>query len=316
MAEWNLPERRAGIYEVVGDFYYKKHKYHESYIYYIKALEDYIRINHYRKTAWIYSLLGRVSIELKNYQEAINFNNYCTLILENHYIDDPLIMKRILFNNALAYKYLDLPDECLIYLDKLTRIYNDFNSYQYQDIWLLKGNCYLNKNDLEQAINAYKMALEAAKENNNLDMIAMVYGNMSRTFGKYFELDKSIEYNLKALEIMETTQSKFLADILLKLGKQYLTIQKYDHSEKYLLKALKIAQERNEASLMTETYSLLIGIYARTKNHDALDHLLKEFYRNQKLERSTNGLDIYIKAGFHYLDYDADKGKQIFDKIN
>ncbi|KXG74434.1 tetratricopeptide repeat protein [Thermotalea metallivorans] len=190
LAEWNLPERRVAIYEVVGDFYYNKEKYHESYIHYIKALEDYIRINHHRKTAKIYSLLGKVSIKLKNYQETVNFNNYSMLILENNHMEEPKIMKKVLFNNALVHWYLGLYDASLEHLHKLTKAYDDFSTQQHLEILTMKENCYLDSNELNQAEKIYIDILKIAQENNYLEMMAIAYYSFCKIYKKKESRDK------------------------------------------------------------------------------------------------------------------------------
>ncbi|KXG78935.1 helix-turn-helix domain-containing protein [Thermotalea metallivorans] len=275
LAEWNLPERRAAIYEVAGDFYYQKQKYHESYIHYIKALEDYIRINHHRKTAWIYSLLGRVSIELKNYQETINFNNYSMLILESHHMEEPEIMKRILFNNALAYWYLQLHDHCLELLDKLTKTYDDFSTEQHLDILNMKANCYLDRNELRQAEKIYINILEVAQEDNNLEMIAIAYKNLCEIYEKKGEETKAIEYGYKALEIREKIDSEYLPGTLLILGRLHQSIQNHEKAQEYLSKTLKTAQKRFDANIQAEAYKLLLETYIHMKDYKEIESVQK-----------------------------------------
>ncbi|KXG73611.1 tetratricopeptide repeat protein [Thermotalea metallivorans] len=314
LAEWNLPERRAAIYEVVGDFYYQKQKYHESYIHYIKALEDYIRINHHRKTAWIYSLLGRVSIKLKNYQETINFNNYSMLILESHHMEAPEIMKRILFNNALAYWYLQLHDHCLEFLDKLTKTYDDFSREQYMDILLIKGNYFLDRNELNQAEKIYSDILKIAQENNYLEMMAITYYNFCEIYKKRGQEPKAIEYGLKALEIREKIDSKLLGDTLLVLGESYQFIGNYSQAEEYLLKALAAVRRRFDRRIQAEAYKLLFKNYIYTQNYKAIDNLINELYENVEIGVSAEVLGIYMEASRYYLSHDVEKAAKFLER--
>ncbi len=311
---WDIADKKAEIYELVGDYYYKRQQFNESHINYLKSLEGYIRISNQLKTAELYLKLGRCASWLKNYQESINLNNYALAILENEKSGDNYIGKRVLFNNALAYKKLELFDEALSSLEELeNEMGDDLTESQYCDILLLKGNCYLQEKKYSITKKIFEQIAEIAEKNGNQEFLALAFMNLSDLYLKINEEEKSIEYINKSLKIRLNMNYQYLEDIYIELGKRYGNIKKYDLSEKYLLKALEEANVKGKRHLQIDVYKELLKSYIHGKKDSSIDELIenvKEIIRNKDC-KVNEAKDIYFKAAHYYIDRNIEKSKEL-----
>lgn len=315
---WDINDKKAEIYEITGDYHYKREQFNESYINYLKSLERYIRTSNHLKTALLYSKLGRCAIWLNNYQEAINLNSYSLLILEDYNISDNSIVKRILFNNALSYRNLESYDKCLSLLERLEfSMTDDLSELEYLDILLLKGNCYFGEENYIVAEKIYKQIIDITDKGDILAIEAKAYLNLGDIYFKYNEIDKSIENINKSIEIRLNNNnlynnSFYLANTYLSLGKKYNQIGNYDSAEEYLRKALQEFKEKNDLLLQADIYKELLNCYMYCNNDDLIDELIGEVKEIIAQNSEINQMkDIFFQAGYYYISKDIEKSKNL-----
>lgn len=311
---WDIADKKSEIYEIAGTYYYKKQQFNESHINYLKSLEGYIRISNHLKTSELYLNLGRCANWLKNYQESINLNNYALAILENENLNNKSIKKRIFFNNALAYKKLELFDEALSSLEELEdRMREDLTESQYCDILLLKANCYLQKQNYAIAERTFEQTVEITKKNGNQELLALTYMNLSELYLKTNEEEKSIEYINNSLKIRLNTNYEYLEDIYIEVGKRYGDIKRYDLSEKYLLKALEETNIKGKRHLHIDVYKGLLESYIYDKKDNRIDELIKNVKKiiDNKDCRANEAKDVFFKSAHYYIDKDIEKSKEL-----
>ncbi len=318
LKDWDVTEKKAEIYEIAGDYHYKREQFNESYINYLKALESYIEISNHLKSALLYSKLARCVIWLKNYQEAINLNNYALLILEDYNICDKSIVKRALLNNALAYKKLKLYDECLFRLEKLESIMADnLTELEYMDVLMLKGNCYFGKENYSIAEKIYKRLIDIVDKGSNLEIEPIAYKNLGDIYFKNNKIEKSIEYINKSIEIRLKNNnfcnnSFYLANTYLDLGKRNNNIGNYDFSKKSLLKALEESKKKNDLLLQIYIYKELLNCYINCNEDSSIDNLIGEVKKIIIENSQINQMkDIFFQAGYHYIEKDIEKCKDL-----
>lgn len=311
---WDIADKKAEIYELAGDYYYKREQFNESHINYLKSLECYIRFSNHLKTAELYSKLGRCANWLKNYQESINLNNYALAILENENVDNGYIEKRVLFNTALAYKKLGLADEALPLLEELENRVG-LKEAQYCDILLLKANCYFDKENYSVAKKIFHEIVDIAMNNREQEFLALVYMNLSELHLKINEEEKSIEYINKSLEIRLNTNYEYLEEIYIELGKRYREIKKYDLSEKYLVKALKETNMKEKRYIQIDVYKELLKSYIYGGKDSSIDELIKNAKKilDNKDYKVNEAKDIFFQAAHYYIDKNIEKSKELLE---
>lgn len=93
---------------------------------------------------------------------------------------------------------------------------------------------------------AYRAMECLEKKSPNSDDLSAAYNNLGLIYGDLGEHDKSLEYRLKALSIIERTRDKKdigFATICNNVGTAYHNLGKYKEALKYYLKALRIREE-------------------------------------------------------------------------
>ena len=314
LKDWDIVDKKAEIYEIVGDYYHYREQFNESHINYLKSLESYIRISNHLKTALIYVKLGRCAIWCKNYEEAINLNNYASLILENENISDKWMEKRILFNNSLAYKKLGIYDKALLLLKRIeNKMGHSLSESQYLDILRLKANCYFENHNYSISEKIYKEIIDRATISNNVEFLALVYMNLSELYLVLKKEEKSIECINNSLKIRLNTNWEYLEEIYIELGKRYRDIYKYDLSEKYLLKALHESKKKNKFHLQIDIYKELLKSYIHWKKDSSIDELINSVKNiiNDEDSDLNEAKEIFFRSGYYYIEKDMNKSKDL-----
>lgn len=318
LRDWDIIDKKAEIYEIAGNYYYKQERIDESYINYLKSLESYIRTSNNLKVVLIYLELGRCAIWLTNYQEAINLNNHARVILRQNDIDNQEIVKRILYNNALAYRSLKKYDKSLAILDELEReMVDDITQKQYLDVLLSKGNCYSGLEDYTVAERIYNEILDITNDKGVLVIEAIAYQNLSDVYIKYNEIERAIESLKKSIEIRLKNNdfynnSFYLARAYLSLGKLYNDTSKHGIAEENLLIALEEAVKIRDVSLQVDVYKELLNCYIFCNDDKSIDRIVEEVKETATKNSKINEMkDIFFQAAHYYINKDIEKSASL-----
>jgi signal transduction histidine kinase/Tfp pilus assembly protein PilF len=124
------------------------------------------------------------------------------------------------------------------------------------DLWIGKlfyslGNAYLVKQWYETALNYYFNAMAIFEKLDKKGPLEFIYGQLSLLYSDIAEVDKAIEYGLKALEL-SPKEPYFLSS----LGNAYKSDQKYEKANEYFERALKLCEIDNNIYLMGWIYYL------------------------------------------------------------
>lgn len=314
LKNWDIPLKKSYIYEIAGDYFYKKDFIDKSKIYYLKALENYIRINHHKKIACVHTKLGRCAIKKGNNEEALHLNNYALSVMCSNNIDNKELEKRILFNNALALTLLKKYSDSLTVLDKFIVKFKYLKNSEYKDVMLLKGNnfFYLGRNN--DALKIYNELLEFSKKIKDVELEARALKNISSIYYKMSEVIRSIELEEKCLNLRINIKSKHLATNMLSLAEKYLEIGKYEISQKYLLNALEKAKESKDIFLQIEIYHLLLKLYSLGNKESLRKDILDEIFSFVVNNKDAQGLDVLIfRLCNFYINEDTEKLKSLLE---
>ncbi len=139
--------------------------------------------------------------------------------------------------------------------------------------WNQLGHSLRRTGKLEEAIAAYRKALEIGEATGDLSMLAAAHGNLGGVYKTRGELEKAEEYYRKALEIFEAMDSK--EDIAITynhLGILNGTRGKLENAEYYSRKALKLNKELDSKKGMANNYANLGTIYKTLGNLEVAEH--------------------------------------------
>jgi tetratricopeptide (TPR) repeat protein len=298
---------------MVGDFYFEKGDYNESYIYSIKSLESYIQTNFHIKVAQAYCKLGRTSVMLKKYQEAINLNRHCMVILQSHRLHDVTLTKKIFFNNALAYWNMKLYDTCLEMLEKLVREYEDLTEKQLFDIHIIKGNCYQCMEEVALGKQFYEKALAFAEKIGDEELEAMAYLKLGNAFEKQEDLKRASECDYESLKRYEKIGSTHLKTSLFLVAKRNMRAHNYSKAKELLLHGGEEAKKRRDHPLLVEIYEQLLLVHTYLHQDEAMDRLIHEIDQNQEIQSDGKLSRIYFVASHYFMDKSLEKSKRLLE---
>ena len=306
---WDIKDKKAEIYEITGDHLYGEEQFIKSNIYYIKALENYIKETNDFKIAEVYLKVGRNKIVLKDYQEGIYYNIHAKLILDENNIKDINLHNRILYNNALAYKNLDQYVECLESLENLEATSEYLNKSQHLDILLLKGNVYFRKKEYKMAEKIYEQIIDMSEE-EQLDLKASAYFNMGEIYlKKYNKIENAMEYFHKCMHIELIIENYNLVDTYLNLGRCYRAMGDYENEALFLNKSLEAGKQWKNHISLVEVYKEILQFYIRNDKEEELDNLVEEI--KGLIDKKEEMRDLLIRVSYYYCDKKNGKSKAL-----
>ncbi|WP_152912109.1 tetratricopeptide repeat protein [Caloranaerobacter sp. TR13] len=312
LRKWDIPSKKAAIYDLAGDYFYNKLDYSKSKFYYMKALGNYFRLKDYTNLANVCSKVGKCLIKKSDYETAISLNDYALSIMENFDISEEKLKKRILFNNALALYKIKSYEESLNCLNKLISEFEISQNSNYMDVLQLKGNIFTRIGKYEEGLKIYKQLLDLSRVNNNLEKMASAYNNIGEVYYKLNYVEKSIEFLEKSLEIRKEINSIYLISTIKSFIDKLFEIGKYNKAKMYLIELSDIAKNKGDMSLLIETYCKLIDIFIVSSvsidDKNIIDEIVKFIKENKKIEKLER---LIVRLCGYLVDKDIYKIKEI-----
>jgi|GEM_PF-3918968 len=229
------------------------------------------------------------------------------------------------YNQAITYARMGMIEIAIKKFRKILELSaEDFGVYANL------GNLYEKKNEFDNAIEMYEKALEIDPDNYNvMASMGLVYAKkneFSKAISIYREICHKEPHNIKNLmnlSMIYAIQGKYKeavsllveaekieaddAELLFNLALNYNNIKKYDVSDKYFEKTIKL-NPHNEEVYVYYAKSLC----EREKNHEALKVLEDGLSR---LEKSSSILYLITKVSvsLHRLKSAADYARRLID---
>jgi len=182
-----------------------------------------------------------------------------------------------------VYSVFGKHDSVFYFLDKALKIIEE-NEYYSEEFWNYeaRGNFYRqNTSDYEKSLNAFLKCLEAAEKDkaksiaNNESIERSIVaeiralGNISNIYGETFNLDKSIEYLLRAKKIMDDNPSINFSKkhvLLGNLAEKYIYINEIENALPLLEEAYKLAVALEDYPIMVSTLYNYTSYYSKIGN--------------------------------------------------
>ncbi|WP_427338383.1 tetratricopeptide repeat protein [Caloranaerobacter sp. DY30410] len=313
LRKWDIPSKKAVIYDLAGDYFFTKLNYHKSKFYYMKALGNYFRLNDYRNLVNVFTKIGRCLIKKGDYEGVIILNEYVLSIMEDFKVLDKSFKKRILFNNSLALYKIKSYEESLKCLDELISEFEILKNNQYMDILLLKGNIYTEIGRFEEALKMFEQLLDLSRENGNLEKMASAYNNIGEVYYKLNDIEKSIEFLDKSLRIRkEINNSTYLISTIKSFIDKLSEGGKYSKAKMYLLELSDIAKNKGDMSLLIETYCKIVEIFIMSSETTEDKNIIDEIIEFIKVNKGVDGLEkLIVRLCEYFVDKDIYKIKRI-----
>ncbi|MDP4264849.1 MAG: tetratricopeptide repeat protein [Bacteroidota bacterium] len=157
-----------------------------------------------------------------------------------------------------------------------------------------RGQYYMYKELYGEAEDLFKKSLATKFEKDQSSHTAVVYNDMGYLFGKTGELEKQVNWYLKAIRIYEKAgEMTGLATTTANLGAAYYSLGKTEEAIIYMKEAVAMRQKLGAMQGLATTYGNLSSIYAATSLDSAIKY---QELATKCAER--NGLKISLVQGY------------------
>jgi signal transduction histidine kinase len=195
-------------------------------------------------------------------------------------------------NEARFYLITEKPDSALLKVDQAFELRKtNPDSSILAATWILKGNCYRSKFDLEKATLFYEKAKHAAPKNAAIE--ADYLQNMGEVYFRRGDFQAALKNWNKVLEYHRKAHYKYaLAFLLLRMGEAFEEEGYYDVASEYLANSLKISEKASYTYLQAETNYELGWVFYRGKSFELAKRSIRQaerVYKKLKLDLGIAG---------------------------
>jgi tetratricopeptide (TPR) repeat protein len=290
---WDLPEQKNIIFSLIGDLYVSKKEYYKGYTYYVKSFESAIRLEDPILLGDTAVKITRSCIWMSKYNEAIEFGH----ILDEYIGEIPnYIKEKILFNRALAYKYLHEYDSCICEIVKIEKIIDETNLPKYLDLMTLKAICYKNKEMYYESLGIHNMLL--SKIINNKDNLSenelYILSNILEIQCILKDMPKVLESIDRIIPLLNRLEdsSIYQAQLNLEVALAYKYLEDYTLAEKYFLNSIKYAKSLKDLESLHRSINSLVDIYIiqKSKNIGVLKNEIFKLMEDKLLDLNDSSI--------------------------
>jgi tetratricopeptide (TPR) repeat protein len=128
---------------------------------------------------------------------------------------------------------------------------------------------YIELQEYDEAKKILEFVLPIAIKNNDVSMLIHVYQNLAFLEGKKKNLDKSIDYTLRALKLLENSDEfTRIASLYINLGELYREKKEFKKAKENLYLGLRFAHRSKNLLKISRAYLNLSSFYADIKNFE------------------------------------------------
>ena len=181
---------------------------------------------------------------------------------------DAFYQSVVKMNKARYYLILSKPDSALREVREAEKLRESLTDRQMMpDVWLLLGNCYREKYDLEMAVHYYDLVEKVVPTGTTLH--AQYLLNMGEVYFRQGDFPKALKNWGLVLAFHRKLNYKYeLASLLYRMGEVFEEQGYYDLASEYLSNSLSISEKASYRYLMGEVYYELGWVFYRSKNLD------------------------------------------------
>jgi len=263
--EWSISEKKAELYELLGDIFYEQKDRINEYSYYTKAFEACLSLPYRRKKYELVLKLGTACIALTKYEEAIRLNN---LAINSFDICSEKVIASLYYNNALAYKKMNLISDALKFIQQAEKHLQADKYTNIKTVLILKGNCYKEIQQYDEALKIYKSLIPMLEDEDDYENLCIVYINMIELYKLTDSIPEISECKNKVIGLLEKVEknSHYIVDIFFELALALKYLDDTSTAERFLLTALEYSELSMQNKKKIEILMSLFDLYYSTNN--------------------------------------------------
>ena len=258
----------AKLYSNMGNLYSDWHKSSEAISYYNKSLELGQKFNNKKSVAITYNNLGTLYVQTGDLVKATGFLLKGLAIREE--IKDQKGIANVSANLSVLYKELKKYDEAITYADNAIAIYKQLNlPVDVGRVYVNLGLIANRQKKYAEAEKYYEEALQRFKSTTYTRGLESVYNNLGLVLKNQNKTDKALENYTAAYQLaLASADKQAQAIVLNEMGDLALMKNDFALSEKYLLQALKLAEEINYLELEKDANETLANLYKQKADYE------------------------------------------------
>ncbi len=265
--------------------------------------------------ARVYSSSGNRKKAMQLYFDALKFTEQAK---------DTLKTGRLYGWIANVYMDIDEDEKGKIYYRKAIQKLAPYrNTYFYADILNNYGIVFYDEQLYDSALFYYSEALDIYKSTGQSDAIAVGYQNIGITYVFLGRADEGIGYLFRSLNSFEALNLlRDQASVFIDLGRAYLEMNRFDSSDYYLQKALKISKAVKHAFYTKDALLLLYKMNNKAgrfekalsayKNYVAF----KDSIDNQAMKENFQELEVKYQTARREKEILQLKDRELLDKAD
>lgn len=313
LSNWDIPEKKVRIYELLGDMCYYNKDYECEYLYLTRALENYF-IKPIKEDIYILVIkLISSCIVTSKFHEAKRLTNLKSINLDKA----PNKYKVIFYyNKSLAYEKLGLYDDALRIIEVSKMYISSENKEAFESSLILEGICYDKKGLKDKAISKFKDVLVVLED--DYEKIGLTYINIIDLYMSMDSREKVMEYINKLILVTSQIPSDnvYLSRIYYCLSRAYEYLGIYDSAEDYYIKALNESKDKKETNRCIEIANSFLSFCISTNQHNKIvtyNELFTDILTMSKLDSRT---ELILKLIMIKLEHkELDEAKHFIKKV-
>lgn len=318
--KYDLIENYGRCSFLLANIRLKQGQFDSSVVNFEKALYFFIRKNDTISIFNCYLNIGKVYMKQKLYSVAITHFKFSEEIIGENEFEDFNAYKDLYSNMALCFIKINKPDKSLYYVEKVNELDCKNGVESEVEILVLKANNLFKLGKLEESMVLFRKALKLLDSDNNKNILADVYLNISDVYSYTGNVDKVIEYSKKAYDIKTDSCDDHMMEGLFKIIDAYIQKGDFSIAKKYCKLALAssiknkdkiseykvlkkysdICREQGESNLSVEYLTKSIEIVSILGDKKVLagmyidlGRIYSDISKDKELEYYQKGLDMY-----------------------
>lgn len=318
--KYDLVENYGRCSFLLANIRLKQGQFDSSVVNFEKALYFFIRKNDTISIFNCYLNIGKVYMKQKLYSVAITHFKFAEEIIGENEFEDFNAYKDLYSNLALCFIKINKPDKSLYYVEKVNELDCKNGVESEVEILVLKANNLFKLGKLEESMVLFRKALKLLDSDNNKNILADVYLNISDVYSYTGNVDKVIEYSKKAYDIKTDSCDNHMMEGLFKIIDAYIQKGDFSIAKKYCKLALAssiknkdkiseykvlkkysdICREQGESNLSVEYLTKSIEIVSILGDKKVLagmyidlGRIYSDISKDKELEYYQKGLDMY-----------------------
>lgn len=244
LADWDISDKMASIYELAGDYYYINNEMYESIMYYEKAVTAIGKLVVSDQLLQVFSNIVKAYILVGDYDKAIESSTFVIEHFDN--LSSEYIVKFI-YNRAYSYSLLNKYELAIRDINKIENLVSKDDLQKYFMVFDTKAVCLHESRKYDEALKLYNKILDVLGS-EHIDKKLAVYVNMTELYLATAVRDKAnstlsiIEKEIPFLD----SNSSYEVNILFDLGKIYKELDNMEEANKYYNKGLDAARKKKD----------------------------------------------------------------------